>query len=157
MHKAQVDAYVVENQQRLRNFCFKLCRGSSIWEDLFQEFYLAMLKLEPHYFERYPMKKLCSLIMVRCYLDRDHNKALKPVNYVELQDIFYNEPDEYVKDLHEYIEKELNRPHGFAPVMVFMQSLDESLRSIEKKTGINHVALWNYKKQGQAKLRELLK
>lgn len=156
MHKQQIDQYIVQNEKRLKNLCFKICRGNSIWEDLFQEFYLAMLEANPDYFDRYPMNKLCNLILVRCYKNRGHNKALKSINATELLDIFASEPAEYTKDIQDIIQNELNRPHGFAPVMVFVQSMDESLHSIKRKTGINMWALSGYRKQGQERLRKLI-
>lgn len=65
-------------------------------------------------------------------------------------------PPEYLNDLHEFIEAELNKPHGFAPIMVFIQGQDESLRSLERKTKVNINALSNYYKDGQRKLQRLL-
>lgn len=151
----------MDNQPRLKRICFKLYNGNDKANDLFQEFYLQMIQVSEDYRTRYPIEKLSYLILRRCYLNRDHNKALRGFDHLEIGDVGTDAPNYFqskdLKYLEQCIEEELNRPHGFAPVMVFMQSLKEPLRAIERKTGINIYALSKYREQGRQKLLRIVK
>ncbi len=107
-------------------------------------------------FNRYSLEQLCYWTIYTIYRNRNRKKyGLKEMRYQELSDAMLSEEIPYTRDIEEIIEEQINKPHGFAPVMVFMQSLDEPLRSIERKTGINICALSRYRKKGKEEILRL--
>lgn len=157
--RESIERYIIENQAKLKLICRRLYSNSYLADDLFQEFYLAAIEKSWH--KSYPIPAMCYYTILTCFKNR-YRKGynLSGPSFIRacdnLPERIEKEP-EYLNDLTEFIESEMNRQHGFAPVTVFMQAQEESLRDISKRTKIPLTALSNYKRQGQKKLQMFLK
>lgn len=151
-----INQYVIANEARLKNLCKRMYHGNDLWQDLFQEFYIDVVNVNDNLFNRYSLKQLCYWRIVTVYKNRQRYDSLKHFNTTDLIEE-RGEEIPYITDIEEFIDAELNKPHGFAPMLVFMQSLDEPLREISRKTSINVRFLSEYKREAQKKLQDFCK
>lgn len=152
-----ISDYVVANEKRLKNLCFRLYKGNYLWEDLFQEFYLEVLDTPKLLFDRYSLKHVCYYKILTIYKNRNRkNSTLRDVEYMGLDHVKATVETDYIADIQEWIDKEINKEHGFADILVFKESQDKSLRQIKKETGVSLFALCRLRQEGQRKLQRLL-
>jgi hypothetical protein len=132
----------VENEQFYRDFCRNLYRGRYLHDDLFNDFYLKLVEM--------PDK-------VKEYSDKDNLKKrglksslLNEVCNLELtQDIPSDSEGEYdIEQASLIINDILKNRETLVPVLITLQAQDESLRSIERKTGIGRNTLSKRYKEG---------
>lgn len=159
-----INNHVISNIESLKAICRAFYKGSYLWEDLFQEFYLQIVKVPDDLYLRFQvnLKALCYLTIRDIHNERRLNKSglegsrkiifKQDLNNYELSCC----QPEYVQDILDYIEKEKNKPHNFADIVVFTETMEKSLRELNKETGISIFSLCRYRQAGQAKLQRLL-
>jgi DNA-directed RNA polymerase specialized sigma24 family protein len=153
----RINEYVTANHRRLQSICFKLYRGADDWKDLFQEFYLKIIETPQEKLNRYKLQPLCYFQILQIYRDRYKKcSPLRRLRYIDVDRVSIPITYEYTLDIEEYIDAEMNKAHGFADIMVFMESQEKTLRELKKETGINITALSRYRQAGQKKLQNLL-
>lgn len=156
---AIINEYVTANQKRLKRVCFKIFKGDGRFEDLFQEVYLKLIEMPEAKIQAYKNKMwyLYWLSAGELYLKRTRKSSpLSNINGVKVGELDRIETPDYLTDLEEFIESEMNKEHDFAPVMVFMECQEKSMHELSRETGINMFALSHYNAQGREKLKRMI-
>ena len=152
-----INAYVIENEARLKRICFGLYRGNDKWQDLFQEFYLAVINAKDSWYQRYDLKQLCYWTIMELFYNRQRSAALKELNYVDINGVNLPIEEKHHFDLMDKIDFELQKKEGFLSMVILKECVDSSVREVAKETGLNYVTVFKHKKAAQKKLRDYFK
>lgn len=109
--------------------------------------------------EKYPIEKLAYQCLFSVFRDRyKKHSALCMITAIEISDCVLNGGYEQndMFDVWDFIEKELDKEHGFVPVTVFIESIERPLREINRETRIPLGSLHNYKEQGRKKILKFI-
>lgn len=148
-----INRYVVDNEKKLKNTCFKIARGHQDWEDLFIEFYLRVVETKPEKFARYSIGQLCYWTIVEVWQNK--RGGLKRFEWKELDNVNVSiQPNEHF-DLMDFIEEKIDSK-DFKNVMAFVECTDTSLRNVQRKTGINEAQLSRFRAKGIKQLKAFL-
>lgn len=152
-----INDYITANEKQLKRLCFKFFKGGYLWEDLFQEIYLRLIEVPEEKIQKNNLGAICYTIALSLYRNRNRkHSCLKTRQYLELSENHAFTSGEYLNDIYDFIDNELNKKHGFADLLVFIQAQDESIREISRKTKLSPYTLRRYYKMGQLKLQRLL-
>lgn len=143
-----ISDHVLDNQRRYENYCRKL--NQSDWRDLFQDFYIKVIELDPAKINL----AYCHRVIYNMFIN---SKRLHPS--VELQDIpggeTFNEEIIQAEMIDAHIKSKLESKHDFLKMAIFEQAQTESLRSIERKTKIPLKSLSRYYHSARIELRKV--
>lgn len=144
----------MENEQFYRDFCRNLYRGRYLHDDLFNDFYLKLVEMPDkvkEYSDKDNLKNLCCATIWYLWSKRGRKSSLlNEVCNLELtQDIPSDSEGEYdIEQASLIINDILKNRETLVPVLITLQAQDESLRSIERKTGIGRNTLSKRYKEG---------
>lgn len=171
MNKSDVINIIIEHEQYKR-FCKKLCKGnnSSIYEDMYQEFILAVLEHDEHkLIELHNNKQLEYFCMGVIF--RQNSYRVKPAIFNPCQSPLY-EISKYSKELNtegkqesynlnidinadkvlDYVSKD--KSIKVEDWLLLTESLDRSLIDISKESGIPYITLKVKRKRLKDKIRK---
>jgi len=152
----EINKYVIANQKRLKQLCFRLYKGNDLYKDLFQEFYLKVIECTDKQYKNYPLKQLCYGKILECYRKR-HRKQFGSIEqkgiFIELDWVRSGQQAKTEFDLFEKIDKELDKTKDFLDIYVFLESIEKSCLEIANETGMSYVKVHRLAKKGQLKLK----
>lgn len=146
-----ISEHVIANQRQYQAYCRRLYAGNDEANDLFQDFYLKVITMEP----QKVTKAYCyrTIYVMFCLAHRR-----KP-NLTELHDMpggdGFNEVTIQAQAVEAHVKRKLDSPHNFLEMAVFDQAQSESLRSINRKTKIPLVSLHRYYHSARVELMKV--
>lgn len=143
-----ISDHVLDNQRRYENYCRKL--NQSDWRDLFQDFYIKVIELDPVKINL----AYCHRVIYNMFINSKRHQRC-----VELQEVpggeTFNEERIQGEVIEAYIKIKLESKHDFLKMAIFEQAQTESLRSIERKTKIPLKSLSRYYHSARFELQKV--
>jgi DNA-directed RNA polymerase specialized sigma24 family protein len=153
--KSIIDSHIIENEKFYRDFCRNLYRNRYLMDDLFNDFYLKLVEMPDkvkEYSDKDNLKNLCCATIWYLWSKRGRKTSLlnEVCNLDELKQDFPTDSEgEYdIEQASLIINDILKNRNTLVPVLITLQAQDESLRSIERKTGIGRNTLSKRYKEG---------
>jgi len=156
-----INEHILANEKAYRDMCRSCYKGRYLADDLFSEFYLKFIAVSDQKLAKWPnLKALGYWIIKDLFLKRNRNGS-------PLKEFAYKDPDKYTPEepeskehiyqaLETAIAVKLSTPHDFLETAILVQSQTESLRTIQKKTGIDRSALGKYQKKAKEDLKKFI-
>lgn len=174
--KLIIDKHYSDNYNYYRSVCYNYYRGRYLWEDLSHELYIDFLKIKAQVIEKFhqlgKLKNIGLKLIRRLYERRfrakrsttNHNGEVSPlhetpgVSYAieisQADNKNYLAKELQFSKMERAIKQALQSQDRWFDVSVFLQSQDESILSISKKTRIGRDRLTRAANAGKEYLKQ---